>query len=284
MSELENTTRDEEELPSYTALFLEIGLYNEFDLEGNWAYVKRFFRGPDIQFDAHCVFCEKGSTFKQFVGARGSGSGTSTPKDEFYLEPRIIYLEFCCQRQPKHHYHYVLQVERQAISKIGQSPSLAMIAGAETKRFRKVLTKNYLGDLNRAIGLFAHGVGAGSFVYLRRIFEHLLIEAAKNARAHDDALIDFDSLHMDKKVKALSAYLPAEVVEAADVYSVLSAGIHALTEKQCLDLFPVMRASIEYILDGHLAMKKREENQRTLKLAISNAKNTSKIATSNAGK
>lgn len=282
--EVDNQPEEEAEIRSYKALFLTTGLYEEIDLEGDWMYVKRFFSGPEIQFDAHCVFCEKDSTFKQFVGPRGSGAGMIPPKDEVYLEPRIIHLEFRCQRQTKHHYHYVLQVNRQAISKIGQSPSLATIAGAGTKRFKKVLAQNYLGDLNRAIGLFAHGVGAGSFVYLRRIFEHLLIEAAKNARAGGEALEDFENLHMDRKVKALSAHLPAEVVETADIYSVLSAGIHALTEKQCLALFPVMRASIEYILDGHLAMKRREEHQRDLKRAICDAKSATKTATSNAGK
>lgn len=280
----ENATDQGEvgELPDHNELLLKTSLYEQFDLAGNWPYVKRFFSGPDIQFDAYCVFCEKDSTFKQYVGSRGSGSGMSTPKDEIYLEPRIIHLEFRCQRKPKHHYYYILQVAQQDIFKIGQYPSIATIASAGTKRFKKVLERNYLGDLNRAIGLFAHGIGAGSFVYLRRIFEHLLIETAQKARLGGDELDGFEGLHMDKKVAALAAYLPSEVAETAEIYSVLSAGIHALTEKQCLALFPVMLASIEYILDGHLAAKKREEHQRDLKRAINGARNTAKNATSKA--
>lgn len=102
---------------------------------------------------------------------------------------------------------FVQTAARQAIFKIGQFPSLATIASAGTKRFRKVLDKSFLNDLNRAIGLFAHGVGAGSFVYLRRIFEHLLIETAKAARSDGNVLEGFEGLHMDEKIKALGTYL-----------------------------------------------------------------------------
>ena len=267
---------DDDELPSYETLLLDTGLYREFDLEGDWSFVKRLYQGPDVQFDAYCVFCEKDSTFKQYVHARGGGSGMSTPKDDIYLEPRIIHLEFRCQRKPKHQYFYVLQVQRQAISKIGQSPSLATIASAGIARFRKVLEKEYLGDLNRAIGLFAHGVGAGAFVYLRRIFEHLLAATAVRAREDGEPLAGFEQLRMDEKVKALAAHLPAEVVDAASAYSVLSAGIHALSEEQCLALFPVMRTSIEFILDGHLAARKKVEHQNELKRALAAAQTSAK--------
>ena len=269
---------DERELPSYEKLLLDFGLYREFDLDGDWSYVKRLYQGPEVQFDAYCVHCEKESTFKQYVGSRGSGAGMSLPKDQSYLESRIIDLEFRCQRKAKHQYHYILQVDRQAIAKIGQTPSLATIATAGSTRFKKVLNKAYVSDLHRAIGLFAHGVGAGSFVYLRRIFEHLLLKAAEDARSIGNPLAGFEELHMDKKINALADHLPPEIVEAAGAYSVLSADIHTLSEEECLALFPVMRASIEFILDGHLADKMRRQHQRELKRALVDAKAKVKTA------
>ena len=267
----ETQVDDEDELPSYNALLLDSGLFREYTLDGNYDYIKRMYNGPDIQFDAHCVYCQQMSTFKQCVGSRGGGAGHSPPKDEVWLEPRVFRLEFRCQREPKHAYHYMFRVERQAITKIGQSPSLATIALTQTARFNGVLDKNYFRDLNMAIGLFAHGVGAGSFVYLRRIFEHLLLEVAATARNTGNLLDGFETMRMDGKIKALASHLPPEVAETAGTYRILSAGIHGLSEEQCLSLFPIMRESIEIILDGHLAARNREKHKQELTRALSKA-------------
>lgn len=270
--ELDAADDDEAELPPIVTLLLEAGLYREFDLDGDWTYTKRVFDGPDLQFDAYCVHCEQPSTFKQFVGSRGGGAGTATPKNETWLEARIFSIEMRCQRKPKHKYTYILEVDRQAISKIGQSPSLATIASGDLIRFRKVLAKRFFQDLTRAVGLFAHGIGAGSFVYLRRIFEHILLEAAENARKDGERLEGFETMRMEDKIGAVAAHLPPEVVEAKSVYSILSAGIHALSEAECLALFPVTRAAIEFILDGHLATMRAAEHKRDLKKALGAAK------------
>ena len=61
------------------------------------------------------------------------------------------------------------------LQKIGQFPSLADIAIDESKTYRTVLTPEDSSQFHKAIGLAAHGVGIGSFVYLRRIFERLVI-------------------------------------------------------------------------------------------------------------
>ena len=134
-----------------------------------------------------------------------------------------------------------------------------------------MLEKNYHRDLNMAIGLFAHGVGAGAFVYLRRIFEHLLSEAAAMARASGDLHDGFEAKRMNEKIKALASHLPPEGVEVAKTYSVLSAAIHSLSEAQCLSLFPIMRASIEMILDAYLAAQERARHQQELKRALAKA-------------
>lgn len=281
MSERQDDTEEDEEedeLPSQIELLLEAALYRDYALDGNYLYVKRFFEGPDLQFDAHCVYCEQSSTFKQAVGNRGTGSGRQRPSDQSWLEPKVFTIKLQCQRKPKHLYYYVFRIERQAIAKIGQSPSLADIASADIARFRKVLGDPYRADLHRAVGLYAHGIGAGSFVYLRRIFEHLLAEAAKTERKAGNPLEGFEIGPMDEKVKALAGTLPPEVVETSGTYAVLSAGIHALTEEQCLTLFPVMRAAVMLILDGHLAALERDKNRKDLKRALAKAQSEIKGA------
>ena len=63
------------------------------------------------------------------------------------------------------------------VVKVGQFPSLATLQYAKIgKKYDKVLPKQDLHDFKKAIGLSAHGAGAGSLVYLRRIFENIIWE------------------------------------------------------------------------------------------------------------
>ncbi len=53
------------------------------------------------------------------------------------------------------------------IEKVGQYPSLATIANDEVSQYRKDMNPIDAQEFHKAIGLAAHGVGVGSFVYLR---------------------------------------------------------------------------------------------------------------------
>lgn len=256
-------------LPTHQQLLLEKGLYESFELRRDHRYVRLLEESGDVWFDAYCIHCGLDATFKK------PGSALTNPNTrqiDQALSNRRFSVTFYCGRVFAHSYYYVFEIKDGSISKVGQSPSIADIASVQTKRFRGVLAKEYLSDLNRAVGLHAHGIGAGAFVYLRRIFEHLLFKSAADVRASGVPLEDFESLPIDKKVKALRDHLPKEVVDAADIYSILSAGIHALSENECRELFPVMHESIVFILDGYLAAKQKEMHKRSLLAAIQQAK------------
>ena len=115
-------------------------------------------------------------------------------------------------------------------------------------------------DFTKAIGLAANGVGTGSFVYLRRIFEHLVFEIARQAIA--DGEIDekkFLTARMDEKIEMLKNHLPDVLVTNKALYGVLSKGIHELSEDECLDYFSVVREIIELILDEFEFARKKAE-------------------------
>jgi len=59
------------------------------------------------------------------------------------------------------------------------------MATGDTSQFEKALGKARLHELNKAIGLAAHGVGIGSYVYLRRVFESLIEDAHSKAKLSD---------------------------------------------------------------------------------------------------
>jgi hypothetical protein len=248
---------DEEQLPTIEKFLLEDGLYRERPLMGDWSFVKRLINGPDVQFDAYCVGCKMMSTFRERV-MRGSGAGMRTPKDDEYLNDRIGSKELSCQRNGDHKYFYVYQVERQSIQKIGQSPSIAAIAIPQIERYKSVLDEAFLKELKSAVGLFAHGVGIGSFTYLRRVLEKIISDERDAARAAGNVLEGFERLPLDQKIEALRDRLPNALLKYKSVYGVLSAGIHGLDEKTCLVYFPVVQSIIFLILDDHLEVRNQK--------------------------
>ena len=176
-------------------------------------------------------------------------------------------LHFVCQR-----FHDPLDVmvyvdrSKGYIEKVGQYPSVADIHIAQVKQYKKVLGESYIKDFTKAIGLAANGIGTGSFVYLRRVFEHLVSEIAEEAIK--DGRVDkeqFETSKMDNKLKLLSDYLPEVIMENKSLYGVLSAGIHTLSEEDCLKYFSVVRTIIELILDDREHARQMSEKKKMAK-------------------
>ena len=102
-----------------------------------------------------------------------------------YTEPWYVTLK-CCRYGDKIDI-VLLLAEDKSIMKIGQYPSIADVHIGQIKDYKGLLSKEELKDFTRAIGLAANGVGVGSFVYLRRIFENL-IQSAYEQALKDDAI------------------------------------------------------------------------------------------------
>lgn len=154
------------------------------------------------------------------------------------------------------------------LMKIGQYPTIADFHISEIKQYNKLISDEKLREFTKAIGLAANGVGIGSFVYLRRIFEYLIFEAftkAKNDGIVNDA--DFKKARMDEKIDLLHSYLPKFLVDNKAMYSILSLGIHELDEQTCLDHFDTLRVGIEIILD-----EKLDEFRKKIKIEAASKK------------
>jgi hypothetical protein len=114
--------------------------------------------------------------------------------------------------------------------------------------------------LTRGVGLASHGVGVGAFVYLRRVFESLIDDAkgdaSQQANWDEEA---FRNARMDEKIRLLRDRLPTFLVENRNIYRIMSVGVHALSDQECLEAFPVVKIGIELILDEMLERKEREK-------------------------
>ena len=146
------------------------------------------------------------------------------------------------------------------ILKIGTYPSLRDFHKGDIKKYEKVLSDIQQAELVTAIMIASNGVGIGSYVYLRRIFEGIVFEEAE--RAIKDGVItkeEFFKKRMDEKIVAIKDYLPVFLYEYhKELYGILSMGIHQLKEDECLVYFPVLYDCIVLILEDRLAQKEKD--------------------------
>lgn len=156
------------------------------------------------------------------------------------------------------------------LSKVGQYPSVADIHLGQVHKYDKVLPRDKMREFTKAIGLAANGVGIGSFVYLRRIFEYLVFEAKNIAKANIPEFneAEFTSARMNERIQMLSDYLPDFLVEHHNIYSILSKGVHELSEEECKKYFTVLKESIEIILDEKLEAYNKERHKKAIGNAI----------------
>lgn len=248
---------------SLQAFFFKTPLYEKITIPV--PYIKNYLmRG--LTFDGYCPFCKRASTFSRSPKATRTGYA-----DKYYLE-LVEYdtnLFHCARNQNEHVIRFECLLDKGTLQKVGQYPSFADIAIDESKDYSKLLDKEDISEFHKAIGLAAHGVGIGSYVYLRRIFERLIAKRFQEYKAIEGWTDEkFFKLRMAEKIAHLKNHLPEFLVKNAKMYSILSLGVHELNEKDCLTFFPVLRQSTVWILEQD--KKKQEElaQQRELEKAI----------------
>lgn len=153
--------------------------------------------------------------------------------------------------------------------KIGQYPTIADLEIGKYQKYAKVISKENLRELNKAIGLSANGVGVGSFVYLRRIFETLLEKYHQQALDTNNWNEDeYKKSRIAEKIELLKNYLPEAIVKYKKVYSIISKGIHELEEQECLEYFSIVKDAIISILEQDYLKKQNEIKQAELENSI----------------
>jgi hypothetical protein len=177
----------------------------------------------------------------------------------------------------KEYYEKLKKVEGYiVIKKIGQYPSMADMQFFECKKYSKILKENYR-DYTMALGLYASGVGCGSFLYLRRIFEIMVEEFHKECLLQDTwDEEEFQGLHFNEKIQKIEAYgkciIPNELNEVRNVlYGVLSKGVHESSEDECKELFPYVKQAIDIMLDTKIAQREREDKLKEMRNKLQNS-------------
>lgn len=278
-------------IPEPNIFYLEFGLFNNIEFEEkdkNRVFNVLFYKGT---VDAHCPNCEKDSVLESIdnfpvVSYDHLGNKfTNKPvpaitgnhlKLSYYGKQKFVLKEFKCTRCAIiHQFHFEVDSnednpQKFFIKKVGQCFSIADYQNHDIKKYRKILGKELYNEFSKGVGLFSHGVGIGSFVYLRRIIEKFIIQEAYNKESEN---LKFDKELYEKsrikeRIDLLKNALPDFLVTNKSLYSILSKGIHELGEQECLEIFPVLKTSLEYILDEVKANQELEEKKKELSMQI----------------
>lgn len=185
-------------------------------------------------------------------------------------DARLMVFKFICSKDVAHRLDYVVLADQSSIMKIGQYPSVADLDFPELKKYQKILSKDDMKEIRRAVGLHAQGIGVGSYIYLRRIVERLIYKAQD--KAINDGVTTQEVLESKRvvdRIKDLKDYLPNVFVNNATIYGIISKGIHELSEEDCLQYFPVLKECIFIILEKWEEERTKEEAEKRLTASIS---------------
>ena len=264
-------------------LIFDVSLYQEIQISENrelFNSIKQ--RGAEVE--GYNPFKDVESTFSIIKGLGNIhengpyGFGEiRVPETRFFSyldalvnEPTNSILVLKCKRYEDLLYiFFQVDEEKDIFRKVGQYPSVADFHLGKVKKYTRYLGKNRQREFTKAIGLYANGIGIGSFVYLRRVFEALIFEAGEKLIAKGVlAKEDFYPKHMDEKIESAKSELPGFLVENKSIYGILSRGVHELSEDECLTYFDVVKKGIELILDEKREKEEREKSRNALSASI----------------
>ena len=260
--------------------FFEIPLYQKVKLHQKYNYrIKEFNEliTRNVSINAYNPDLEDNTTYHITTLPETEPLRLYGPYDDAFREASQYYEHklFCVRTEKVFMVYSHFDNDNTIFQKIGQFKSIADFHISKIKRYKSVLSEEKLKEFTRAAGLAANGVGVGSFIYLRRIFETLLQEA--HAKAKEDSEWndkDYETSRVSHKIKMLKNYLPDFVVENKGLYGILSKGVHSLSEDECLAYYDTVRSGIEIILDSKLeeSEKKRKIEKAEKEIAALQAK------------
>lgn len=154
------------------------------------------------------------------------------------------------------------------IKKYGQYPSSMYYSTEINDGIFKILTEEEKEYYKLSIKSKNENLNIASLMYLRRVFESLINKAKKKSTT------DFSG----KKVKEIIKILVKEGLlnpMLSDngynvLYSILSDGIHNLSEDECKSQYPLLKSAIEIILEDEQYQQNLEKRKKKIGNLLSN--------------
>ena len=193
------------------------------------------------------------------------------PNDKFKSKKYVVSVILKCAKCGENHYYSIVFLGDKIV-KIGQYPSFAGIEKYKLEKYKNIRSKYYIEFL-RSVNAYSQHMGIAAFVYLRRIYEHIvekeyakLPDTIKNNNVSNGSFDD-KMKAVDKEISIIPPELDSQ---KSKIYSVLSKGIHEYEEDECYELYPVMKAIIIIMLERYLSEKEMKKQLKKIEKTLRN--------------
>ena len=246
------------------AFYFEIPLYKVLELDK----IEEDFLEGDV--DAWSAKNKDNTTYSITVSAINDWDSSYPVRYDLKKYEGYYIVSLQCKRKDNDLLTFLIYQDDNIVIKVGQFPSIADLQFADIERkYNKVLEKQYLNEFKKSIVSASHGYGVAAFVYLRRIFENLILNTFKKHKSDLNLdLEEFIKKRMEEKIDLLKKYLPEQLVQMKAIYGILSKGIHELDEQECSEYYSPLKLSIELILDQKIEQKEKRKRDEEVKKQI----------------
>lgn len=234
--------------------------YLQQDEEGdNYAYyIIDDLEDFNEKVECYCPKCGRNRVFAPDTVRR-----TSPTMSNFHYgavsRKTSITKTFRCSRDRDHELRFGFLVDEEFLVKISEYPSKLDMSKSAIASYEKVLSKEKVSELGRALQLESYGYSIAAFLHYRRIFECIIFNTFKEVEIEDKVdETEFRQMRMEDKIKYVKEHLPEYFTENSYVYGVLSKKIHELEEKECSEYIQVVKTIIYYSLDEALEKRNKE--------------------------
>lgn len=208
--------------------------------------------------ECYCPKCGRNRVFAPDT-VRRTAPTMSNPHFVNASRKTSLIKTFRCSQDKNHELRFGFLVDGDSLVKITEYPSKLDMSKSAIASYEKVLSKEKVSELGRALQLESYGYSIAAFLHYRRIFEFIIFSTFKNSDIEDKVdETEFRKLRMAGKIKHVKEYLPEYFIENSFVYGVLSKGIHELEEQECSLYLPVVKTIIYYSLDESLEKRNKE--------------------------
>ncbi len=151
---------------------------------------------------------------------------------------------FSCSHRPEHKYNMNVKVELKKdtfiVTKYGSYPSILDIKGFEFSKYSKFLnTIDAENDFKQSELSYAQNFTVGAYAYLRRVFEKMVNYYLDNLEEKKEYT------NMDEKLKAIRDRFEGKIRDQrTNIYSIVSLGIHELSEEECKVYYEFLKGII----------------------------------------
>lgn len=230
-----------------------------------------------IKLELYCPICKEKRIFKcsttEKLGYDLNQSYSTRNKSVLTKSGMLIIYNFSCEYN--HCFKMIIEtLGNRELIKIGQFPSPMFFSSKINNDIFKILDENEKKYYILSVKSYNNNLNIASFVYLRRVFESLLAKAIKQSDTNFEGMKTKDKIKQLVKEGLLNELLNNTGYNV--LYSLLSDGVHNLSEEQCKEQYDLLKSAVEIILEEEIYKRNLEKRKKSIGNLLSN-KNSEKM-------